>query len=176
MIKYNIFAYTEASQGARELQQSLGRDRLECMRINYGSARYRRILGNEPPRDQHVLAFWGNVSRDRATNNERNILILNDVDKTIYTNKGAFFDTFARADSLILPPYTRHLDEASRMMTDYDNNWRPVLVERQVLTGHSGVGILLLKSGDQPTRNGRLWTKYIPMSTASTSSVVSTST
>ena len=108
-----------------------------------------------------VVFNWGNVYV--PTPHTLGTYVYNNINKSIYINKRKFFETYFnnREVSAWLPRhFTNEIDAVNFIEDRNDNTGIPVLVERTVLTGHSGEGIRLIRGREDMIRSSLLWVEY----------------
>ena len=135
----HIYAWREASEGARELATALGVRRIR----HDGRSTY---VGNA----NKTVVNWGAsqlpevVSRSRILNRPERVAAM--------SNKRTFFELMGATDAR-LPDWT-----TDRLVA---RSWNDRVVERHVLNGHSGNGIRIVENsldiGQAP-----LYTRYVP--------------
>jgi len=137
----HIYAWNQASEGARELAEALGIRRIKAERSTY--------VG----RPDKTVINWGastvpdNVAAATLLNAPSNVGAM--------SNKNTFFDLLSIGDAR-LPEHTTQSQTASQWLRSGDK-----VVERHVLNGHSGAGIRIVENG-LDLRTAPLYTKYVP--------------
>lgn len=162
MSKLSILPYNRYSKSATNIIDAC--KTLEglrnTMRISREGSRWSSFRSNLNPAP-HTVAMWGNVDGLTYPVGPNRLLLNGTLNKDHYTNKWKFFYRFHSSGRLNLPPYFVRPEEAQTFLNGADMVTSPVLVERHTLTGHSGEGIRLLKTGDSVDHNAKLWTLYI---------------
>lgn len=178
-MQIRLIGWQNGSQGLAELQDAMQTiiakrketERKNVMRYGPSSVFTQRLqkpehLSKLSLAEPTMIVQWGNAKVLTPKKYVKNGLFLNTSDLRQVTNKKTFFETYA-SYCPYLPSYVRTRGEAVAALAGVNLgnlDGSPVLVERQILDGHSGEGILLLKQGDTPTENGKLWTYYHPKS------------
>ena len=159
----SILSYNKASQGAKTLSTAFSNEGIPVTR--YGPVSPAITALNDrgaylDQTDKTMLIKWGNIRTPAQPETCKKTLMLNFGDTTRFTDKKKFYETFSETIVPIPNHFTRAVD-AQAYLQQVDNK-RPYLVERNVLSGHSGEGIRLLTGGDAVTPSAKLWTYYIP--------------
>ena len=162
-VRVHLQGYKMASAGMRNLQDALNADRDPTIQEAVRKFRDNIIEAVTIPhytlRRKYCILNWGVPSRLIPEPLQKvGYFLLNNNGTEIASNKQSFFQTYSVLG--LLPWYTTSLEEAQLRVnnsTRSPNN--PVLVERHVLSGHSGNGIRLVFPGQQ-VRPAPLYTSY----------------
>lgn len=120
--------------------------------------------GYRPFNEKNVFIKWGNAILRTPPEVHSNLLTFNcHTPLKQFINKKTFFENFSSYERL-LPKFLSTPEEINHYQLSFPaNTTRPIIVERHILDGHSGVGIRLLGVNDEPDFvNGKLWVAYIP--------------
>lgn len=165
MYDFKIVAYNIGSASAKRLAETLCSEttvfnnQLSPKRFSPESLFAKKLRKGElsVPNKPTVIVSWGNTGLIKPKDT-KNILFLNSVDTSPYTDKLKFFKKFSCGYT---PVAYYNYDAAGSILAMHPSNHKgPILVERNILSGHSGEGIRLLKKGDSPNPAARLWTAY----------------
>lgn len=151
MSRIILYPYNVHSRGVRDLQESLADDTAvhSVLRVRGDSVAYR-------PRPSDAIINWGNGSPP-STWNYNNTRTLNLPDAVARaTNKRNAFNIFMNAE-LSIPDFTVNTNVATIWLSDGE-----VVLARNILQGHSGQGIEILRSLEdlQTNRHAPLFVKY----------------
>lgn len=140
-----ILPYKADSHGARIMAEGLDALRLR-LPVTY-----------EPPRNGVVVVNWGNTNAgalDLHTRDFRKLRWINYPGAVKNaSNKLVSLNTF-RAAGVPTLEYTTDIDEARRWAEE------GTVIQRNIVNGSRGAGIVVCRGGVMPSENGRLWTKY----------------
>lgn len=167
-MQFSIIPYNVRSASAKLLKRTLQRKGHSAIFLGQTSPRVDRLLSEDRTLTGHNFILWGGTTLNGwvppAVMTENNRFFGTGTASHL-TNKREFFNTFRSSDivSPYLPRVFYNLDDANSFLhgANQAGTRYPVLVERQVLNGTNGDGILFLKNTDTATRLANLWTQYI---------------
>lgn len=159
-MKTRLIGYNAASAGlislAEKIKELSGED---AKRFGPSSLFVQRArAGSYSPTENELNVCWGNIGGPIKT--KKKMLCLNNVDTTVYTDKKKFLETFR--NDYTIPYFNTYSTALSAWRTLKDmGSEGPLLVERHVLSGHSGEGIRLVDEDNPPDSSAKLWTRYV---------------
>lgn len=141
-----IYPYKTTSTSVKALRQGLP------------DAKLIKLKDSKFDGQDKLVINWGN-SNMKPNLNEA--VVVNHPDAVaIAANKLTFFET-AKGHDVCVPEYTKDMDEAEAWLRDTGS-----VIIREVLTGHSGKGIVFIDSMDQwedyDHMKAKLYVKYVP--------------
>lgn len=158
--KIGLFSYNTSSKGVKAIKEALDDLHVSAARLGNSSPAIVKIrTGSGAFAGKRVIAHWGNTE---ALSARRDVFQLNNVNKTTYINKRAFFEWGAGASfsGYLVKPLFSHEQAVNYVNAHPSIEDSPVLVERRILDGHSGEGISLIRHVNQIDPSARLWTVY----------------
>jgi hypothetical protein len=144
-MKLFIFPYQMESKSVHNLRKAIG----GCLVIRIKGSKFKG--GPEK-----LILNWGSSNRNTIEYEKQGSPVLNPHKAvTLVSNKKRFFS--AVEGRCRIPKWTDDLDEA----LEWVNEGR-VVVGREILTGHSGKGIVFSDEDMKRFRGCKIWTQYVP--------------
>lgn len=162
-----ILTYSIASESSKNLARSfMYTDGVDANRISVASSVYRKLLNNTYPKPSRNTTFikWGNVPlNSESFQNQENVLGLNMTNLSWCTNKRSFFE---KVSGVVRTPTvfyssSQALTYLTSMNPGNVDTPSPILVERRILLGTNGDGIVLCSKAEDISVTGKLWTVYV---------------
>ena len=162
-----ILTYSTASESSKNLARSfLYNDGVDANRISVASSVYRKLLNNTYPKPNRNTTFikWGNVPlSSESFQNQENVLGLNMTNLSWCTNKRSFFE---KVSGIVKTPTVFYstgqaLTYLNSLNPNNVDTPAPILVERRILSGTNGDGIVLCSKAEHISEIGKLWTVYV---------------
>lgn len=162
-----ILTYSIASESSKNLARSfMYNDGVAANRISVASSVYRKLLNNTYPKPSRNTTFikWGNVPlNSESFQNQENVLSLNMINLSWCTNKRSFFE---KVFGVVRTPTVFYSSSQALTYLNSKNPGNvdtpsPILVERRILSGTNGDGIVLCSKAEHISAAGKLWTAYV---------------